>query len=153
MSLKQMAASLQCLTKQKLLLTQRLMDSDWRTTFTGGGTNPCFFYLRRVHHNTSHQGQPSQGETRNSHWLCPTTARGLRQVVFLPLERGRNLELLSEMSHVRHEGGWEHRKIVSQFEGKYSDRTQGFRHGSACGRMEAHLTSLKPSSQRCKQAR
>ena len=79
-------------------------------------------------HKPSGSAKPG-GDT---HWLCPTTAKGLRQVVFLPLERGRNLEVLSEVSHVCHEGGWEHRKTVSQFEGKDSDRTRCFGHRSTC---------------------
>lgn len=130
------------------------MDSDWRTTFTGGGTESMLFLSAACALQHKPLGSAKPGETRRlTHWLCPKTAKGLGQVVFLPLERGRNLELLSEMSHECHEGGREHRKIVPQFEGKCSDRTQGFRHGSTCGRMEAHLTrSLKPSSQRCKQA-
>ena len=149
-----MAASLQCLTKQKLF-THTEADGFWLEDDFHRRWHESMLFLSAAcasQHKPSGSAKPG-GDTRLTHWLCPTTARGLRQVVFLPLERGRNLELLSEMSHVRHEGGWEHRKIVSQFEGKYSDRTQGFRHGSACGRMEAHLTSLKPSSQRCKQAR
>ena len=79
-------------------------------------------------HKPSGSAKPG-GDT---HWLCPTTAKGRRQVVFLPLERGRNLELLSEVSHVCREGGWEHRKTVSQFEGKDSDRTRCFGHRSTC---------------------
>ena len=106
------------------------MDSDWRMTLTRGGTEPMF--LLSAAPAWQHKPPGSAKPGGDTHWLCPTTAKGLRQVVFLPLERGRNLELLLEMSHVCKEGGWEHRKTVSQLEGKYSDRTQCFGHGSTC---------------------
>lgn len=152
MSLKQMAPGLQCLTKQKLF-THTEADGFWlEDDFHKSRHRIHAFSICGMCITTQAIGV-GQARGRLTQWLCPTTAKGLKRVVFLPLERGRNLELLSEMSHVCREGGWELRKIASQFEGKYSDRTQGFRHGSTCGRMEAHLTrSLKPSSQRCKQA-